>query len=662
MSAAPGRPTGELRSAQHGRRRRAGGEHSPGFGSARAWRLAGVAVFAGLAACGGGGEGASITLANATPIDCAANCAADALSTADVERVLSQAVVAAQARGLRATVAVTDRVGNVLAVYAMTGAAGTFVIDSARGVSGGLEQVNVLPSAFAAISKALTGAYLSSAGNAFSSRTASHIVQENFNPREANQPAGPLFGVQFSQLSCSDLMRRDTDAALGPKRSPLGLSADPGGMPLYKNGRVVGGIGVIADSVYGLDLDISDVDADVDETLAVAGSSGFTAPAGIRANRITADGRSLRYADVADISTSPVPLAGLPGALVPVAGYFPGAVRAGSALGVAASGIRADTGVFADLGAYVLVDAANTNVYPVLPGTDGGLTAVEVQQTLRSALSVANRTRAQIRQPSGQPAQVTITVVDSNGAVLGLVRTPDAPVFGTDVALQKARSAAFMSNPAAGARLQALPPANYLAPAATSSISAYVAALRSFVMDPLALGNTAANTMAYSTRAIGTLSRPFFPDGVSSAGPGPLSKPFAQWSPFSTGLQLDLAHDAIVAAALGGTAFGCAGPTLPQLRNGLQIFAGGIPIYGRIGGVPQVVGAIGVSGDGVDQDDMIAFLGLSQAATSLGTGFGQVPANLRADSIGLSGGQLRYVQCPQAPFNNSSVQNVCAGL
>ena len=331
-------------------------------------------------------------------------------------------------------------------------------------------------------------------------------------------------------------------------------------------------------------------------------------------------------------------------------------LRAGAAFGVASSGIRADTGVFADLGGYLLVDAANANLYPVVAGTDGGLTAAEVQQTLRSALAVANRARAQIRQPSGQAAQVTITVVDSFGAVLGLVRTPDAPVFGTDVALQKARSAAFMSNPAAAAELQALPVANYLVPAATSSIAAYVTALRGFVGDPTAL----ANKTAYSTRAIGTLARPFFPDGVSSTGAGPLSKPYAQWSPFSTGLQLDLSHDAIVAAAGGSPAVGCTG--LPRLRNGLQIFPGGIPIYRSVLGVPQVVGAIGVSGDGIDQDDMIAFLGLSRAAASLGSGFGQAPANLRADTITLPGGQLRYVQCPQAPFNNSSDQNVCVGL
>ena len=78
-------------------------------------------------------------------------------------------------------------------------------------MTGGLEgirlpvrrpSVNIDP--LAAIAKAVTGAYLSSEGNAFSSRTASQIVQEHFNPREDFQPAGPLFGVQFSQLACSD--------------------------------------------------------------------------------------------------------------------------------------------------------------------------------------------------------------------------------------------------------------------------------------------------------------------------------------------------------------------------------------------------------------------------------------------------------------------------
>ena len=83
-------------------------------------------------------------------------------------------------------------------------------------------------------------------------------MQENFNPGSEGLEGGPLFGVQFSQLPCSDLsVRFDSDNGgtidprIGPKRSPLGLSADPGGLPLYKNGTLVGGIGVIADGVYG---------------------------------------------------------------------------------------------------------------------------------------------------------------------------------------------------------------------------------------------------------------------------------------------------------------------------------------------------------------------------------------------------------------------------
>ncbi len=79
--------------------------------------------------------------------------------------------------------------------------------------------------------------------------------------------------MQFSQLPCSDVNRAPAAGTIGPKRSPLGLAADPGGLPLYKNGTVVGGIGVVADGTYGLDRDITDTDTDVDELIAVAGGA-----------------------------------------------------------------------------------------------------------------------------------------------------------------------------------------------------------------------------------------------------------------------------------------------------------------------------------------------------------------------------------------------------
>ncbi len=608
--------------------------------------------------CGGGGEAPAVcTSACVPPV-----AVSDALTVEDVQHIIAQAAHEANARNQRATVAVTDRVGNVLGVFRMTGAGTTFRITSNKGVSGGLENIDILPDTFAAISKAITGAYLSSNGNAFSTRTASQIVQENFNPREANQPSGPLYGVQFSQFSCSDLMRRVTDGSVGPKRSPLGLAADPGGLPLYKNNRLVGGVGVIADGVYGLDPDITDIDQDVDELIAVAATTGFAAPDDIRGNRITADGRTFRFVDSESLMSNPSQapaFAALTGAVVTVGGFFDGTIKAGVSFGNAASGFRADTGTLAAQNAFVLVDSANANRYPVRAGTDGLLQANEVSTLVAEALKVANRARAQIRRPVGSQAQVTVSIVDTNGEVLAVARTPDAPVFGTDVSLQKARTALLFSHPNTAADIAALPPANYLGAAGNPvagfrTFPQYISATRQFLGDATAL----ANGQAYSNRAVGLLARPTFPDGISGTDPGPFSTPFSNWSPFHLGLQLDLTYNAVVAAATGSAAVGCTG--LSRAKNGIQIFPGSVPIYRGT----ALIGAIGVSGDGVDQDDMISFLGLGNAGKALNNSIGNAPKNLRADNIqprGI-GTRLRYVQCPQAPFNDSSEQNVCEGL
>jgi uncharacterized protein GlcG (DUF336 family) len=607
-----------------------------------------------LAACGGGGSdssGCSGSCGSAAPV---------ALTIAEVQQVVRQAVHEAQARGALATIAVVDRVGNVLAVFSMTGAAPTFTITSGRGVSGGLENVSILPSELAAIAKAITGAYLSSEGNAFSSRTAGQIVQENFNPREINSPGGPLFGVQFSSLTCSDVVMVSPGVDAGPKGSPLGLSADPGGLPLYKGGAVVGGVGVISDGVYGIDLDIFDVDQSSDELIAVAGARGFDAPANRRADRITADGRTLRFVDSESLAANPAAapaFAALPGALVVVPGFFsPAAVVAGTAFGTPASGYRPDTSpAFAGLNAFVLVDNGGTPRFPPIAGTDGLLTQAEVATILAEAIRVANRLRAQIRQPLGSPAQVSISVVDTSGALLGLIRTPDAPVFGTDVSVQKARTALLFSHPNTAADLAAAPAANYVSPPAVSSIGTYVGNMQALIPGALT------NGIAYSNRAVGNLARPFLPDGINGQGPGPLSKPFASWSPFSTGLSLDLVHDRLVANLLAppGAGAGAGNCTaLARARNGIQIFPGSVPIFRGA----SLVGAIGISGDGVDQDDLIAFLGLANAGRVLATGIANAPPARRADTISVPGGKLRYVGCPFAPFLDSNASNVCDGV
>src|SRR5258708_11994042 len=257
---------------------------------ARLVLAAAISAFALLAGCSGSAGSGGLVV-------CIPGCDGVFLGEADVQRIVAQAVAEAQARNAHAHVAVVDRVGNVLATFQMNGAPATVAISGGRGVAGGLDGIpqGIVPAAQPAIAKPLPGAYLSSQGNAFSTRTASQIVQEHFNPNEQQQPAGPLYGVQFSQLTCSDVNRNATHGSVGPKRSALGLAADPGGLPLYKNAVLGGGIGIQADGLYSLDRDITDVDQDDEELIAVAGSSGLAAPADIPRDRITPDGRTLRF-------------------------------------------------------------------------------------------------------------------------------------------------------------------------------------------------------------------------------------------------------------------------------------------------------------------------------------------------------------------------------
>jgi len=179
-----------------------------------------------LAACGGGGGTSPAANNSSSPPPAAGSYTAPAqvsLSTADVQKILAQAAAQAVADGKPAVVAVVDRVGNVLAVMRMTGApANAHIPEAPDGSRQDVQGLDV-PAEAAALAKAITGAYLSSGGNAFSSRTASMIVQQHFppSPSTVGLESGPLFGVQFSQLPCSDLAARfaatGADALIGPR-------------------------------------------------------------------------------------------------------------------------------------------------------------------------------------------------------------------------------------------------------------------------------------------------------------------------------------------------------------------------------------------------------------------------------------------------------------
>jgi uncharacterized protein GlcG (DUF336 family) len=512
-----------------------------------------------LSACGGspGSPAAGTSLAGRAP---------PALTSDEVRRVVAQAASEASAAGLRATIAVTDSEVNVLAVFRMDGAPATTRVPGPSG--NGLEGA-VLPSDMAALAKAATGTLLSSGGNAFSTRTASFIVQDHFPPGVDFTPAGPLFGVQFSSLPCGDFKR---------PAAPLGLSGDPGGLPLYKEGLVVGGVGVEGDGVYGVVADPTNLDSPPEERAALAGARGFDAPDLIRAEQILADGIRLPFANPAILSGS----SAAPGSyLVPPRDGQPSAYVAASAGGVSG---RTDPR------------------FPIRAGAV--LTGAEVSTIIDQAARQTAVTRAAIRQPLGSNARVSIAVVDLDGKVLGFFQSEDAPNFGIDVAVQKARTANFFSSATAGDDLRH-------------------AGLAVYMRDGVPLDGS----VAFTSRAVGFLAQPHFPPGIPHTDPGAFSVPSALWSPFNTGLQLDLIN-----LGLSG---GC-NATITRLPNGITVFPGGIPLFK--GG--RLAGAIGISGDGVDQDDLISSAGSA--------GF-EAPPERRSDQLEIRGVRLPWVKFPRHP-------------
>ncbi len=526
---------------------------------------------------------------------------AGTLTTDEVRTIIAQAVSAAVAMNKLVTVAVTDREGNVLGLFNMTGASTMMQIrgggplqtpDPITGlVPVGLEGTR-LASRFGAISKAGTAAFFSTSGNAFTTRTAGFIIQEHIPPGVNFRPGGPLYGVQYSSLRCSDIKIPGL---------PLGLSADPGSMPIYKNGISQGGVGIEGDGVYGIDRDPADFDLPFEEVIALSAVRGFETPALIRGDNILVDGVRLPFINASEVlRPATISFASLPGAVDPL---FP--IR------------EAQPSAFTTVTVGGILGESDPRFFPFIAAPAGGpnsLTATDVNQIIARAAQQANITRAAIRQPLGSNARVSIAVVDTGGRVLGLFRQQDAPVFGFDVSVQKARTAVFFTRADAGTTLRSAGFGSYVSRAET---------------DGLGLGGS----VAFSARAIGFLHRPFFPDGINNTAAGPFSRPINEWSVFNVGLQLDLIKTNLQASIVGANV-PCS--TISGLPNGLQIFPGSVPLYKN----GELVGAIGISGDGVDQDDLISAAGGNRFSP---------PPGIRSDQTFVRGVRLPFLKFPRSP-------------
>ncbi len=523
------------------------------------------------------------------PLDPPVNVAATNLTPTDVQTIIQQAASTAEAVSRPVTIVVTDREANVIGFFAMTGAPATSTVRSVGTLGRGLEGA-IVPAAEAATAKAATAAFFSTTGNAFSTRTAGFIIQEHFPPGVSFRAGGPLYGVQFSSLPCSDIKKPS---------ARLGLSADPGGLPIYKNGLPAGGIGIEGDGLYTVDRNPNDNDQPFEELIAASGTRGFEAPSGITGDKILVDGIRLPFSNVA---TPPAPanVANIAGATL----SFPGGMAPASEFVPQVIG-----GISGEISPRFFPFVAGT-----APGGANALTAADVQTIISRAAQQSNITRAAIRQPLGSNARVSIAVVDAAGVVLGVFRQQDAPVFGFDVAVQKARTAAFFSTATAAAQLRGAGFGSYMDRAAADGLR----------FD---------GAFAFSDRAIGFLHRPFFPDGINDTAAAPLSTPLNEWSPFNVGLQLDLVQAGFL-ASLVGPAVPCT--SIPGLPNGIQIFAGSVPLYKN--GV--LAGAIGISGDGIDQDDLIGAAGAN--------GFSP-PVNIRSDQIFVRSVRLPFLKFPRSP-------------
>ena len=101
-------------------------------------------------------------------------------------------------------------------------------------------------------------------------------------------------------------------------------------------------------------------------------------------------------------------------------------------------------------------------------------------------------------------------------------------------------------------------------------------------------------------------------------------------------MQLDLLLGAIGKFVKAGafSSNDCTG--IPSLANGIQIFPGSVPLYKN----GRLVGAVGVSGDGVDQDDLISAMGSA--------GF-EAPLDIRTDRVFVRGVRLPFVKFPRHP-------------
>ena len=512
------------------------------------------AILVAAVAIGCGGSGSDLETPTFGPVA--------PLTAGDVSLILQQGAAAVAANDL--ALAVTDRQGSILGVFAYPGAS--------------RDNQNI------AVSLARTTSFFSNSQAPLSSRTVQFLGAFHFPPTfsaplipsvcpSSGGSCGPT--VIAPQLTTSGVPGTDQgplwqinatnrgapietgDTSFNPGQayprstnidgsfpSP-GITLLPGAVPLYKNGRLVGGVGAYAPSLS----------FDASEFAAFSGSAGFRFPSDIPPEgAVVLFGIRLPF-----VATFDRPAGAPPG---DGSGSITVAPRNGNV----------------DPFGYLIGPRASPR---------GNFPAEAVDRIVQQAVTSANGTRAAVRLPGGTTAVVIITITDLDGLILGHFRMEDCLTDAVDVVPAKARSVVYYSRPEGPAPQDAIP--------------------------------GVPNGTATTTTALGFLSQPVFPPGIDGTAPGPL---------FNLALQNQRPEQA--------TRLGNAAP-VPGRQNGLTFFPGAVPLYDGAG---QLIGGLGVSGDGVENNDVIAAEGAE--------GF-EPPDAIRIDNFFFAGERIPYLKFNRQP-------------
>ncbi len=478
------------------------------------------------------------------------------LTQADVAALVATAQNAVSSTSM--VIAVVDRMGNPLVVFRQPNAPATVT-----GNFGAIVSANEL-----ALSEARAGAFFSNNQAPLSSRTVRSISGVNFPLGIRNRPNGALYGIENTNRGCSLNTTFNPGKTIVPARAVNGMpcnafmrqgcglgiatgksdlvdtdptAVNPGGIPVFKNGILVGGIGVT-----GVSGAVAEFAAFIAAFTATPDFGLVVPDPGV----VILDGFQLPFVE----QTSQPP------------GTTPGQPSGRFVFGPFAS----------PLGGGGVPDG-----WLVGPLDGSRLTAAQVSQIVSQAISQAQRTRAAIRLPLGSTTAMVISVADVDGTLLGVFRMPDATVFSNDVSTAKSRTVVSFSSPArVPSDMAGVPPGT-----------------------------------AVTNRTISFGAQPFYPPGINGSGPGPFFNVYV----------LD-------------TAVVCSQASQPPNANqsGIVFFPGSTPLY--LNG--EMVGGLGVSGDGVEQDDLVTAAGATNFAP---------PVQIRADQIFVEGLRLPYFKFPRNP-------------